>query len=161
MTFDDINEFAGGTLDPDTFRPICTVEDCTHYLYDDPEAALPEGTDTVYVEEFGKLKDAADELLTNSEFGKPKDPMDSIVGSKIEFETTDTDGNPVPGVTVQFCSDAACMMGETDETGTAVFQEEEGHYTVHILKAPEEYVVDEAEYTLEAFCDLTIFLYKA
>ena len=332
MTFDDINEFAGGTLDPDTFRPIWTVEDCTHFYFDDPGSVLPEGTDAVYMEEFGKLKDAADELLANSEFGKPTDPMDSIVGSKIEFETTDTEGNPVkseelfgaheitmvniwaswcgycidemeeleaingrlaekdcavvgllsdgneeaalvsgketlkekgvtytnilppenldeifyisgypttyfvnregiiigtpitgayidqyepaleallsgdapvieeiipdstgeteeeapllahvetnedslyrvividedgspvPGVTVQFCSDAACMMGETDETGTAVFQEEEGHYTVHVLKAPEEYTVDGAEYTLEAFCDLTIFLYRA
>ena len=54
----------------------------------------------------------------------------------------------------------ACMMGETDETGTAIFEEPMGHYTVHILKAPEGYIVDEAEYPLEAFADLTIYLYK-
>ena len=331
MTFDDVNEIAGGSLDPSVFRPVCTVEDCTHYLFEDPDSNLPEGTDDVYMEEFGNLKNNVDILLANSEFGKPSDPMDSIIGSKIEFETTDTegnpvtseelfgsheitmlniwtswcgycidemeeleaingrlaekdcavvglladgdeetalasgkatleekgvtytnilppgnlydifyisgypttyfinregiiigtpitgaytdqyepsveallsenasamedlpedsgteaseehslaahaetnedslyrvivideDGNPVSGVTVQFCSDTACMMGETDETGAAVFREELGHYTVHILKAPEEYVLDGAEYTLEAFCDLTIFLCK-
>ena len=72
----------------------------------------------------------------------------------------DEDGNPVSGVTVQFCSETACMMGETDETGTAVFKEPLGRYSVHILKAPEEYTVDEAEYYLEAFADLTIYLFR-
>ena len=50
------------------------------------------------------------------------------------------------------------MMGKTDETGAVVFREEEGHYTVHILKVPEEYTINEEEYTLEEFCDLTICL---
>ena len=72
----------------------------------------------------------------------------------------DEDGSPVSGVMVQFCSDTACMMGETDETGTAIFEEPLGRYTVHILKAPEEYTADEAEYPLEAFADLTIYLYR-
>ena len=70
----------------------------------------------------------------------------------------DEDGNPIPEVAVQFCSDTACMLGETDETGTAVFEEEKGHYTVHILEAPEEYIVEEEVFTLEEFCDLTVFL---
>ena len=73
----------------------------------------------------------------------------------------DEDGNPVQGVAMQFCSDTACMLGETDETGTVVFNEKMGHYTVHILEAPEEYAVDNAEFTLEEFCDLTIILFRS
>ena len=353
MTFEDINKYSGGVLDPASFRPICTVEDCTHYLYDDPDAVLPEGTDAVYQDEFGKLKNSVDALLANSEFGKPENPADSIVGSRIAFETTDTEGNPVksdelfgaheitminiwtiwcgycidemeeleaingrlaekdcavvgllydgdeeealasgketlkdkgvtytnilppgnvdeiftisgypttyfvnregivigkpitgahvdqyepmveallaedeaaieklqsdsadepdstnnsstedsstedsaaaaeeedppllahvetnedslyrviikdengnpvPDVVVEFCSDAGNLTGKTDETGTAVFQEKKGHYTVYIVEAPEKYEMNEAEFTLEEFCDLTIFLYEA
>ncbi len=334
MTFDELSKFAGGSLDPALFPEICTVEDCTHFLYDDPDSALPEGTDAAYVEEFGNLKNAVDGLLANSEFGKPKNPMESMIGKKIAFETTDIegnpitseelfgaheitmvniwatwcgycidemeeleaisgrlaekdcavvgllsdgdeeaalasgkeilkekgvtytnilppenlgelfyipgypttyfincegvivgtpivgayinqyepaaeallaedtsvvediqesgeeeeqgeqeeeplmafidtngdsvyrvivideDGNPIPEVKIQFCSDSTCMTGETDETGTAVFQEEKGHYTAHILKAPEEYDVIDSEFTLEEFCDLTIILYR-
>ena len=333
MTFDDVNKFAGGTLDPAAARPICTVGECTHFLYDIDES-LPEGTDAVYLEEFSKLKNAVDAVIANSEFGKPTNPMESLIGRKVEFETTDTEGNPVkseelfasheitmvniwaswcgycigemeeleaingrlaekdccvvgilsdgnketalaagkeilkekgvtytnilppenlddvfyadgypttyfvnregiivgtpisgaridkyepaveailsenesanedpvsdsdqeeteetaleaqaleahietnddtvyriivtnedgdpvPEVAVQFCSDNTCKMGETDEAGTAVFQNEKGCYKVHILEAPEEYIVDETEFTLEEFCDLTIIL---
>ena len=330
LTFDDINELAGDSLNPSAAQVICTVEGCTHYLYDF-NLSLPEDTDTVFLEEFEALKGCTDKLLAGSEFGKPKDLMADMIGRKIQFVTTDTDGNPVkseelfasheitmlniwaswcgfcvdemeeleaingrltekdcavvgllsdgneevslasgkeilkdkgvtyinllppdhfdeifylegypttffinrkgvivgtpivgaridqyepaietlltetestdetllneaggdetkdsqfaahveanddslyrvivnneegtpiPGVMVQFCSDIACMMGETDETGTAVFQEPQGEYTVHILKAPEEYTVDETEYPLEEFADLTICLYR-
>ena len=337
ITLDDLKEFAGGSLDSAELYPICTVEDCTHFSCTDPDEALPEGTDTVYVEEYENLRNSADLLFANSEFLAPSDPLSRMIGSKIEFRTTDTegnpvtseelfgsheitmvniwaswcgfcidemeelekisgrlaekdcavvgllsdgdeeaalasgkeileekgvtylnllppenlydifyiagypttyfvnregviigtpivgayidqyepaveallagnesaagdllsasadeaeeeagteeagrmaaridtnedslyrvivideDGNPVPGVNVQFCSDTACMLGETDETGTAVFREEKGLYTVHILKAPEEYIAVEEEYYVEEFCDLTIFLYR-
>ena len=330
LTFDEVNGYADGVLDPSAAQVICTVEDCTHFLYDTGET-LPEDTDTVFLEEFETLRASTDELLAGSVFGTPVDPMSGMIGRKIRFETTDTEGNPVKsedlfgaheitmvniwtswcgfcidemeeleaingriaekdcavvglladgseekalasgretlrkkgvtytnilppedlddifyieaypttyfvdregviigtpivgaridqyereieallagdesavgslpeepseeeteegqitahvetnqdslyrvividedespisGVTVQFCSDTACMMGETDETGTAIFQEPQGRYTVHILKAPEEYIADEAEYTLEAFADLTIYLYR-
>ena len=33
----------------------------------------------------------------------------------------DEENAPVPGATVQFCSDTLCMTGETDETGIASF----------------------------------------
>ncbi len=331
LSFDEINEYADGELDPSAARLICTTEGCTHYLYDTGEQ-LPEGTDAVFLEEFESLKSLTDEIIEGSEFGKPMDPEPAagMTGQKIRFETSDTEGNPVKseelfgsheitmvniwaswcgfcidemeeleaingrladkdcavvglladgneeeplasgretlkdkgvtyvnllppenlkdifsveaypttyfvnregiivgapivgaridqyepmieallagdesaagelpgesseeseeeqvaarvetnndslyrvividedgspvsGVTVQFCSETACMMGETDETGTAIFEEPMGHYTVHILKAPEGYIVDEAEYPLEAFADLTIYLYK-
>ena len=58
----------------------------------------------------------------------------------------DENGDPVPEVVVQFCSDSECMMDTTGEDGTAVYDVEAGAYTVHILKAPEGYEKDDQEY---------------
>ena len=58
----------------------------------------------------------------------------------------DTDGNPIPGVTLQFCDDTACRTGDTDGTGTAVFEAKEGSYTVHVLKIPEGFIGTEEEF---------------
>lgn len=74
---------------------------------------------------------------------------------------TDNEGSPIPGAVVQFCSDSMCMVGETDEEGTAVFENEEGVYTVHILTAPEEYEATEEEFeTAETYSDVFIMLQK-
>ena len=75
---------------------------------------------------------------------------------------SDTDGDLVKGVTVQFCSDTTCMMGKTDENGMAVFEMEEGPtYTVHILKVPEGYVKNIGEFpTDDTYCDIYIPLEK-
>ena len=54
--------------------------------------------------------------------------------------------NPVPGVTVQFCSDVECMTGQTDENGEARFEREAGVYTIHLLKVPAGYAPDDTEY---------------
>ena len=59
---------------------------------------------------------------------------------------TDENGAPVPGVKVQFCSDAECMLGETGAAGTAQFDQAAGAYTVHIQKSPEGYAADSTEY---------------
>ena len=76
---------------------------------------------------------------------------------------SDTDGNLVKGVSVQFCSDSTCMMNKTDENGVAVFEMEEGQvYTVHILKVPEGYEKNTGEFlTDETYCDVYIPLDKA
>ena len=74
---------------------------------------------------------------------------------------SDGGGDPIPGVNVQFCSDTMCMVGETDEEGTAVFESEEGIYTVHILTAPEGYETTEEEFeTAETYSDVFIVLQK-
>ena len=62
---------------------------------------------------------------------------------------TDTESNPIPGVTLQFCDDTACRTGETDVTGSAVFQAKEGTYTVHVLKAPEGVIGTEEEFAFQ------------
>lgn len=95
QTFDDVNDMAGGTLDLTAVQEIASAGDCTHYLYNIADEALPDGTDAVYTEEFSALKDAVGTLLDASEFGTPTDPLESMVGSRLEFETTDTEGNPV------------------------------------------------------------------
>lgn len=70
--------------------------------------------------------------------------------SAYEVLVNDAAGKPVPGVTIQFCSDTECIMGTTDDSGRAVFEKEAGVYTVHVLKAPEGYAADEAEYPAPA-----------
>ena len=82
----------GGILDPAAARPICTVGDCTHYLYNDPSQILPEDTDIAFLEEFEALKAAAGDLLDSSEVGNSKDPLELIIGSKLQFETADIEG---------------------------------------------------------------------
>ena len=73
-------------------------------------------------------------------------------GKKANYEVlvNDASGKPVAGVTVQFCSDTECIMGETDANGIAVFEKAAGKYTVHILKAPEGFAKDETEYPAPA-----------
>ena len=59
----------------------------------------------------------------------------------------DEANNPVPGVTVQFCTDSECMMEKTGEDGTAEFETETpGKYLYHILQVPEGFEEEETEY---------------
>ena len=75
---------------------------------------------------------------------------------------TDENGDPVEGAMIQFCDDTACMMEKTDAEGVAVYEVEEGSYTVHVLKAPEGFEAVEEEFpTLDTFCDVFITLPKA
>ena len=59
---------------------------------------------------------------------------------------TDTEGNPVPGVTLQFCDENSCTKGDTDADGAAVFTAKEGTYTVHVLEVPDGYLDTEEEF---------------
>ncbi|MBO4915583.1 MAG: redoxin family protein [Oscillospiraceae bacterium] len=71
----------------------------------------------------------------------------------------DTEGSPVEGVTVQFCSDSQCITGKTGADGIAVFDQPEGSYTVHILKAPTGFAADDTEYQApETYGRVTITL---
>ena len=72
----------------------------------------------------------------------------------------DESETPVQGARVQFCSDAACQMKETDQDGTAVFDCGEGNYTVHVFAVPAGYVKDETEYPApEQYGDVRITLH--
>ena len=67
-----------------------------------------------------------------------------------EVLVNDSAGTPVPGVTIQFCSDTDCSIGTTNEKGIAVFDKEAGSYTIHVLKTPEGYAPDDTEYSAPA-----------
>ena len=74
---------------------------------------------------------------------------------------TDPEGTPVEGAFVQMCSDMQCMMQKTDVTGCAVFKQDPGKYTVHILKAA-GYVVPKEEFAVpEQYGVMNIVLEKS
>ena len=55
----------------------------------------------------------------------------------------DQDDKVVPEVSVIFCTDTACVMRQSDETGTISFDGAPGVYHVEIVDAPEGYGYDE------------------
>lgn len=62
----------------------------------------------------------------------------------------DEENAPVPDAKIQFCSDKACLTADTDETGVAVFDQEAGSYTIHVLEVPEGFAADDTEYEAPA-----------
>ena len=122
----------------------------THYVYaclidayaeDDQDAVgiylLP---DEQYIEEL------ADEMRAwgyqvRWEFAEPEQREAALPEAYI-LHIIDQDGAPVGGVTVNFCTDAACSMLVSDGSGTVVFRGEPDVYHVQILKAPEGYGFD-------------------
>ncbi len=75
---------------------------------------------------------------------------------------TDEEEHPVEGVKVKFCSDERCRLEETDESGCALFDNEEpAVYKVGVVNAPEGYRQDDTVYlTEDRYGDLSIVLEK-
>lgn len=73
---------------------------------------------------------------------------------------TDQNGEPVPEVTVSFCTASACQMVELAEDGTGSYTGPAGQYHVSIVEAPDEYDTDNVGdiYTDEHSSSLTIVL---
>ncbi len=74
---------------------------------------------------------------------------------------TDEAGDPVPGVTVQFCSDSSCVLGKTGDDGIAAFDSAAGRYTIHIKKVPQGFARDKTEYTAPEEPGLVTIVLKA
>ena len=109
----------------------------------------------------GMQPDAYRERIKELAEGKKKENEESApaedTASSAEAESQgyavlvqDENGDPVPDVMVQFCSDTECMMETTDGDGTAAFDVEAGTYTVHILKVSEGFEEDSEEYEAPA-----------
>ena len=81
-------------------------------------------------------------------------------GNVYRVIVNDESGAGVQGVTIQFCSDQICLIGETDTSGMAVFEEQpEGAYTVHVQSVPDGYAEDAEEYAVpETYGDVNITL---
>ena len=56
----------------------------------------------------------------------------------------DQNGDPVPEVIVNFCTDTACVPCESDETGTITYDGALNAYHVQIVDCPEGYTCDES-----------------
>ena len=83
-------------------------------------------------------------------------------GNVYRVIVNDESGAAVQGVMVQFCSDQMCIMGETDADGIALFDQDEGAYTIHVYSVPEGYAEDATEYPVpETYGDVNITLKAA
>ena len=74
----------------------------------------------------------------------------------------DQNGDPVPGVYVNFCTSTACSMAVSDENGVISFEGPAAVYHVDILKTPEGYSfeADEDIFTEDESCSMTLTLTK-
>lgn len=59
------------------------------------------------------------------------------------IHVVDQNGSPVEAVTVNFCTDTACVPNESDENGTVTFTGAPDVYHVQIVDAPDGYSWDE------------------
>ena len=82
---------------------------------------------------------------------------------EINRRVQEKNGNPVQGVTVQFCSEAECVLGKTDADGAASFDMPEGPgHEIHLLKVPEGFEKDGTTYSApETYGDIVLVLNKA
>ena len=89
----------------------------------------------------------------------------SEAGSKAEayiIHVLDQNGDPVPEVYVNFCTDTACVPCESDEDGTIVYTGKPDVYHVQIIDYPEGYSCDESfeMYTPETYGEWVLRLTK-
>ena len=117
-------------------------------LYETRFSELMEGKQPAAVD--AGAKDASADTAENS-------------GGAYRVIVQDQDGNPVQGVTVQFCSEAECVLGKTDADGAASFDMPEGPgHEIHLLKVPEGFEKDGTTYSApETYGDIVLVLNKA
>ena len=100
--FDDMNALIGNMLNPDCAREIGKVGEYTFYLYmEGPDSTFADSIDPIYKDEYVTLASAVDEAASAFTCYEPTarpDPYAAMVGSRLEFESVDLDGNPVSSV---------------------------------------------------------------
>ncbi|MCR4908347.1 MAG: TlpA family protein disulfide reductase [Lachnospiraceae bacterium] len=77
------------------YTEIAKAEDCTFFRYTKLDKSGSENLEGEFRQEFDTLYGMIDDLLKNAEYFKPAEPFADLIGKKIEFTTTDIDGNPV------------------------------------------------------------------
>ncbi len=82
-------------VDKKNFEKIKKVGDCTFYYYFDKNQDNIKNLDPDFREEFEILSEEMKDVIKNAEFFKPENPYEDIVGKKLEFTTTDMDGNEI------------------------------------------------------------------
>ena len=102
MTFNEFNA-KNGKIFPDDeaeqVREIGKVGDTTYYLLmQGPNPDFLMDVDPAFVEEYTALSNDAEEVIAGFSFytAEPTpDPYAGLIGSKLDFTTTDLDGNPI------------------------------------------------------------------
>ena len=69
-------------------------------------------------------------------------PAEEAAPQSYILHITDQDGAPVPGATVKFCTDTACVLRQADENGIVTFDGAPDVYHVQLLKVPSGYSFD-------------------
>ena len=89
-------------------------------------------------------------------------PTEEAAPQAYILHVVDQYGEPVPGVTVKFCTDTTCVLLESDEGGTISFEGEPDFYHVQPLKTPEGYSFDAAfEFTThDAYGEWALYIRK-
>ena len=91
----EIVKEAGDDFDAKDYTEIAKAEDCTFYRYTKADKIGAENLEDEFKKEFDTLYDMIDDVLKDAEYFSPVEPYADIVGKKIEFTTTDIDGNPI------------------------------------------------------------------
>lgn len=109
------------------------------------EAEAVEGAKDTAPEEAAQTEDAKTDTA-QPDAGAAGDAAEDAVADVLENSDNyivmvkdADDDTPIQGVMVQFCSLTQCKTGKTNAEGQAVFEEEPGTYTTHILRVPEGY----------------------
>ena len=107
------------------------------------------------------MDSAPSKIVRSAQFSKPRADMGAKTGKGYNIIVVDQNNNPVEGAMIQFCANDTCKMAITDADGTVTFEDPEGVYDVHILKAPAGYKQNTEDYKTEStYADLTIVLEK-
>ena len=141
------------------------------YLLDSSKALTAEGDPDLI--QFYMVRNSAaaesfiDVLKSNGYDGVTLDyvTMDSDAESKADayiIHVIDQNGDPVPEVIVNFCTDTACVPCESDEDGTIVYTGKPDAYHVQIIDYPEGYSCDESfeMYTPATYGEWILRLHK-
>lgn len=114
-----------------------------------PTTILVDRTGKVAAVEIGAKTETEEFLELFDRFTGPDYDPNLCEYSVIAF---DLDYNPLPDVTVYFCTDTTCTPIVTDEEGCASFVARPGRYHVQVIGIPEGYeLVDEAEFDTEPY----------
>ena len=141
------------------------------YLLDASKALTAEGDPDLIqfylVRSSAAAESYIDFLKSNGYSGVTLDYVagDSDAESKADayiIHVLDQNGDPVPEVYVNFCTDAACVPCESDEDGTIVYTGKPDVYHVQIIDYPEGYSCDESfeMYTQETYGEWILRLHK-
>ncbi len=105
----------------------------------------------------GNSQDAARGEETAAIPIRPEQPLRAYV-----LHVMDQAGMPVPDMYVNFCTDAACVMQKSDDTGTIAFDGEPGIYHIQLLKAPKGYSFDPGFelYTDSVYSEWNLYIRK-